>query len=222
MANVYTLQDIKDHRLGSMQEKELEKKLYCVLKSKTEINNFSEKLQDKCSDQIRSFNQERKTWVLEKEYLDQELTQNYNEIQKLQNEITEMELSLGKFKVRNSKKIKTLKSKLDFSQKNLKKKDSEILSFDKITLEEAISGGNELQKGTSKISDTSTNNNRKIYLHQFLRKNNEQSPSSSHIESPEQQDFTSQNDVSQEITKASIFMLKSDNNTSSIIEIIAE
>ncbi|CAJ0906465.1 22452_t:CDS:1, partial [Entrophospora sp. SA101] len=46
MANVYTLQNIKGHRLGSIRE-ELEKKIHDAIKSKAEINNLSEKLQDK-------------------------------------------------------------------------------------------------------------------------------------------------------------------------------
>ena len=45
MANVHTLWDIKGYRLGSMREQELEEKLHYTLKSKAEINDFSEKLQ---------------------------------------------------------------------------------------------------------------------------------------------------------------------------------
>ncbi|CAH1771233.1 2588_t:CDS:1, partial [Entrophospora sp. SA101] len=52
MTNVRTLRDInKGHRLGSMYEEELENKLYTALKSKTEVNDLSEKLQNKYSKQ---------------------------------------------------------------------------------------------------------------------------------------------------------------------------
>ncbi|RHZ63152.1 hypothetical protein Glove_332g59 [Diversispora epigaea] len=140
-----------------MQEKEFEKKLYCAFKPKAEINDFN-----------------------------QELTQNYNEIQKLQNEITEIELSLDKSKVRNSKKIKTLKTGTS--------KSEVIYLSDQVKLppEEVISKGNEFQESTFKISDILTDNNHKIYLH-----------------------FTFQNDVSQEITEASTSVLKIDDITSS-------
>ncbi|RIB02013.1 hypothetical protein C2G38_2229081 [Gigaspora rosea] len=44
MANVYTLQNIKGHRLGSIHEEELEKKLHDAIKSKAEINKLNPKL----------------------------------------------------------------------------------------------------------------------------------------------------------------------------------
>ena len=60
MANIYTLQNIKGHRLGSIHEEELKKKIHDAIKSKTEINNLSEKLQDKYIKRVKAFDQERK------------------------------------------------------------------------------------------------------------------------------------------------------------------
>nr|CAG8605370.1 13631_t:CDS:2 [Entrophospora candida] len=73
MANVHTLPDIKGHRLGSMREQELEKKLPYSLKSKAEINDLSEKLQVKYSMQTKDFGQEKKR-------RNRESIQNNNEI----------------------------------------------------------------------------------------------------------------------------------------------
>ncbi|CAG8507638.1 4413_t:CDS:1, partial [Scutellospora calospora] len=55
MANVYTFQNIKGHRLGSICEEELEKKIHDAIKSKAEINKLSEKLQDKYIKQMKAF-----------------------------------------------------------------------------------------------------------------------------------------------------------------------
>ncbi|CAG8709373.1 17935_t:CDS:1, partial [Cetraspora pellucida] len=60
MANVYILQNIKGYHLSNMHKQELEKKLYTTLKSKTEVNNLSKKLQNKYSKQVKDFDQERK------------------------------------------------------------------------------------------------------------------------------------------------------------------
>ncbi len=60
MANIYTLQNIKGHRLGSIHEEELKKKIHDAIKSKAEINNLSEKLQDKYIKRVKAFDQERK------------------------------------------------------------------------------------------------------------------------------------------------------------------
>ena len=59
MTNMYTLKDINNkgdgsfreigQRLGSAYEQELKEKLYSALRSKAEINDFSEKLLAKCS-----------------------------------------------------------------------------------------------------------------------------------------------------------------------------
>ncbi|RHZ78622.1 hypothetical protein Glove_158g87 [Diversispora epigaea] len=114
----------------------------------------------------------------------------------------------AKLRVSNSSEISSLESKivkLECIKDELTEKINK-LEHQKLPSEKTISGGNELQKGTSKISDISTDSNRTIFLHQFLRKNNGQSLDSfSHIKSPEQQDFTSQNDVSQEITEVNTF-----------------
>ncbi|CAG8818843.1 27503_t:CDS:1, partial [Dentiscutata erythropus] len=48
------------HRLGSIHEEELEKKIHDAIKSKAEINKLSEKLQDKYIKQMKAFDQERK------------------------------------------------------------------------------------------------------------------------------------------------------------------
>nr|CAG8513018.1 11379_t:CDS:2 [Entrophospora candida] len=76
MANVHTLPDIKGHRLGSMREQELEKKLPYSLKSKAEINDLSEKLQVKYSMQTKDFGQEKKR-------RNRESIQNNNEIRSI-------------------------------------------------------------------------------------------------------------------------------------------
>jgi len=60
MANIHILQNIKGHRLGSIHEEELKKKIHDAIKSKTEINNLSEKLQDKYIKRVKAFDQERK------------------------------------------------------------------------------------------------------------------------------------------------------------------
>ena len=76
MTNVYTLQNIKGHRLGSIREQELENKIHDAIKSKAEINNLSEKLQDKYIKQIKAFDRERKRW-------NRDSLRNNTEIQKL-------------------------------------------------------------------------------------------------------------------------------------------
>ena len=76
MANVYTLQNIKGHRLGSIREQELENKIHDAIKSKAEINNLSEKLQDKYIKQAKAFDRERKVW-------NRDSLRNNTEIQKL-------------------------------------------------------------------------------------------------------------------------------------------
>ncbi|CAG8444240.1 3028_t:CDS:1, partial [Scutellospora calospora] len=48
------------HRLGSIREEELEKKIHNAIKSKAEINKLREKLQNKYIKQIKAFDQERK------------------------------------------------------------------------------------------------------------------------------------------------------------------
>ncbi|CAJ0835992.1 16917_t:CDS:2, partial [Entrophospora sp. SA101] len=141
MTNVRTLRDInKGHRLGSMYEEELENKLYTALKSKTEVNDLSEKLQNKYSKQVKDFDRERKQW--------ESAFDNVNsDKQKLHTHASELiDLSLAESKAENvtkSKKIKSLefvikilKSKLSSAQKDVisiqndsSKKESEILSL---------------------------------------------------------------------------------------------
>jgi len=65
MTNVYTLKDINNkgngffrrvsQRLGSAYEQELKEKLYSALRSKAKINDLSEKLLAKCSEQEEEF-----------------------------------------------------------------------------------------------------------------------------------------------------------------------
>ena len=65
MSNVHTLNDIKDreggsykkpgHRLGSVYEQELEKKLRSVTEFNSEINDLSEKLVDKYNEREKEF-----------------------------------------------------------------------------------------------------------------------------------------------------------------------
>ena len=49
-----------------MYEEELENKLYTALKPKTEVNDLSEKLQNKYSKQVKDFDWERKGWNRER------------------------------------------------------------------------------------------------------------------------------------------------------------
>ena len=65
MSNVHTLNDIKDreggsykkpgHRLGSVYEQELEKKIRSVTEFNSEINDLSEKLVDKYNEREKEF-----------------------------------------------------------------------------------------------------------------------------------------------------------------------
>ncbi|RHZ49277.1 hypothetical protein Glove_526g10 [Diversispora epigaea] len=142
-----------------------------------QIANYNKLLLDKCSSQVKSFNREKKTWDLEKKDLNRELTQYYNEIDKLQKEntnlisqITEKELSLSK-----------LKSKL---KKNSEKKDEEICSLNS-KLSELEHMKNELIEKNDKLEHQKSDI--LIDSNHFL----------GYIKSPKQQDFTFQNDVSQ-------------------------
>ncbi|RHZ75636.1 hypothetical protein Glove_212g99 [Diversispora epigaea] len=210
MSQIHTLSDIDEgNKLGNFLHTKLENHLSqanqdykTAIDYSNQIADYNKLLLDKCSSQVKSFNWEKKTWDLEKKDLNWELTQYYNEIDKLQKEntnlisqITEKELSFSK-----------LKSKL---KKNSEKKDSEIISLNS-KLSELEHIKNELIKKNDKLerqkSDILTASNRKIYLRKFLRKNNGQSLNSlSYIKSPEQQDFTSQNDISQKIKEANTF-----------------
>ena len=57
MSNVYTLKDIKNrgHRLGSIYEQELKKKLKSITEFNSEINDLSEKVVDKYNEQEEEF-----------------------------------------------------------------------------------------------------------------------------------------------------------------------
>ncbi|RHZ82306.1 hypothetical protein Glove_109g113 [Diversispora epigaea] len=209
MSQIHTLSDIdKGNKLGNFlsnrypsSRTELENYLSqanqdykTAIDYGNQIADYNKLLLDKCTIQVKSFNQEKKTWDLEKKDLNRKLTQYYNEIDKLQKEntnlisqITEKELSLSK-----------LKSKL---KKNSEKKDEEICSLN-FKLSELEHMKNELIEKNDKLehqkSDILTDSNRTIFLRQFLRKNNKQNPDSlDHIKLSEQQDFTFQNDVSQ-------------------------
>ncbi|CAJ0834792.1 3557_t:CDS:2, partial [Entrophospora sp. SA101] len=144
MTNVRTLRDInKGHRLGSMYEEELENKLYTALKSKTEVNDLSEKLQNKYSKQVKDFDRERKQWESafdnvnsDKQKLHTHASELIGETKRLKIENTNLtsenickDLSLAESKAENvtkSKKIKSLefvikilKSKLSSAQKDV-------------------------------------------------------------------------------------------------------
>ena len=57
MSNVHTLKDIKNrgHRLGSVYEQELEKKIKSITKFNSEINDLSEKVVDKYNEREEEF-----------------------------------------------------------------------------------------------------------------------------------------------------------------------
>ena len=56
----YEIYQFKGDRFGSTYEEELKGKLHRALESKAKINNFCEKLQERYSDQVKAFDQERK------------------------------------------------------------------------------------------------------------------------------------------------------------------
>ncbi|CAJ0838369.1 1969_t:CDS:2 [Entrophospora sp. SA101] len=136
MANIHTLQNIKGHRLGSIREEELEKKIHDAIKSKAEINNL---------------NSLRNNTEIQK--LRTHALQVINERKQLQNENTNLishnaqkDISLAESKAENitkSKKIRSLESmikilegRLSLAQKDVisiqndsSKKESEILTL---------------------------------------------------------------------------------------------
>ena len=148
MANVYTLQNIKGHRLGSIREQELENKIHDAIKSKAEINNLSEKLQDKyiIIKRMKAFDRERKGW-------NRDLLRNNTEIQKLrthalqvinehkqlQNENTSLisqnaqkDIFIAESKAENvtkSKKIKSLESMIKVLKGKLSSAQKDVISI---------------------------------------------------------------------------------------------
>ncbi|CAG8592217.1 20676_t:CDS:2 [Cetraspora pellucida] len=146
MANVYTFQNIKGYRLGSICEEKLEKKIHDAIKSKAEINKLSEKLQDKYIKQMKAFDRERKEW-------NQDLLRNNTEIQKLrthtlqvinehkqlQNENTNLishnvqkDIFIAEFKAENitkSKKIKSLESMIKILESKLSSAQKDVISI---------------------------------------------------------------------------------------------
>ena len=154
MANVRTLRDInKGHRLGSMYEEELEKKLYTALKSKTEISDLSEKLQDKYSKQVKDFDRERKGWNRERKQWEIAFSNVTSDKQKLHTYALELigetkwlkikntnltsenirkDLSLTKSKAENvtkSKKIKSLESMIKILEGKLSSAQKDGISI---------------------------------------------------------------------------------------------
>ncbi|RIB28850.1 hypothetical protein C2G38_2156805 [Gigaspora rosea] len=146
MTNVYILQNIKGHRLGSIREEELEKKLYDAIKSKAEINKLSEKLQDKYIKQMKAFNQERKGWSqdslrnnTEIQKLCTHALQVINEYKKLQNKNTNLishnaqkDISIAESKaenITNSKKIRSLESMIKILEGKLSSAQKDVISI---------------------------------------------------------------------------------------------
>ncbi|CAJ0836823.1 6683_t:CDS:2 [Entrophospora sp. SA101] len=152
MTNVRTLRDInKGHRLGSMYEEELENKLYTALKSKTEVNDLSEKLQNKYSKQVKDFNWERKGWNRERKQWESAFSNVTSDKQKLHTYALELigetkqlkientnltsenirkDLSLAKSKAENatkSKKIKSLKSMIKILEGKLSSAQKDVI-----------------------------------------------------------------------------------------------
>ncbi|CAG8563147.1 1453_t:CDS:10 [Cetraspora pellucida] len=146
IANVYTFQNIKDHRLGSIREEELEKKIHDAIKSKAEINKLSKKLQNKYIKQIKAFDRERKGW-------NQDSLRNNTEIQKLrtytlqvinehkqlQNENTNLishnaqkDIFIAESKAENvtkSKKIKSLEFMIMILESKLSSVQKDVISI---------------------------------------------------------------------------------------------
>ncbi|CAG8611251.1 14432_t:CDS:2 [Cetraspora pellucida] len=129
MANVYTFQNIKGHRLGSIREEELEKKIHNAIKSKAEINKL--KIQKLHTHALQVINEHK---------------QIQNENTNLISHNTQKDIFIAESKAENvtkSKKIKSLEfiikileSKLSLAQKDVisiqndsLKKESEILSL---------------------------------------------------------------------------------------------
>ncbi|RIB01729.1 hypothetical protein C2G38_2229851 [Gigaspora rosea] len=146
MTNVYTLQNIKGHRLGSIREEELEKKLYNAIKSKAEINKLSEKLQDKYIKQMKVFDWERKGWSqdslrnnTEIQKLHTHALQVINEYKKLQNKNTNLishnaqkDISIAESKaenITNSKKIRSLESMIKILEDKLSSAQKDVISI---------------------------------------------------------------------------------------------
>ncbi|RIB07775.1 hypothetical protein C2G38_2045714 [Gigaspora rosea] len=156
MANVHTLQNIKGHRLGSMREQELEKKLYTALKSKTEVNNLSKKLQDKYSKQVKDFDRERKRWnrdllrySTEFQKLHTHTSQIIDEGKQLQNkntnlssQLTRSQISHAESKAKNVtkfKKIRSLESIIKILETELEQELASTVSELKNLKSEAVS-----------------------------------------------------------------------------------
>ncbi|CAJ0911886.1 14055_t:CDS:2, partial [Entrophospora sp. SA101] len=147
MTNVRTLRDInKGHRLGSMYEEELENKLYTALKSKTEVNDLSKKLQNKYSKQVKDFDRERKQWESafdnvnsDKQELHTHASELIGETKRLKIENTNLtsenirkDLSLAESKAENvtkSKKIKSLESVIKILKSKLTSAQKDVISI---------------------------------------------------------------------------------------------
>ena len=148
MANIYTLQNIKGHRLGSIREEELEKKIHDAIKSKAEINNLSEKLQDKYIKRVKAFDQERKGWNwdslqnnTEIQKLRTHALQVINEHKQLQNENTNLishnaqkDIFIAESKVENvtkSKKIRSFEFMIKILEGKLASTQKDVFSIQK-------------------------------------------------------------------------------------------
>ncbi|RIB29844.1 hypothetical protein C2G38_2154350 [Gigaspora rosea] len=143
MADACASQNIKGHRLGSIREEELEKKIHDAIKSKAEINKLSEKLQNKYIKQMKVFDQERKGWNknslrnnTEIQKLRTHALQVINEHKQIQNENTNLishnaqkDIYIAESKAENvmkSKKIKSLEFMIKILETELENIENEL------------------------------------------------------------------------------------------------
>ncbi|CAG8530885.1 7684_t:CDS:1 [Paraglomus brasilianum] len=96
-----------------MREQELEKKLCTALKSKTEVNDLNEKLQNKYSKQVKDFDRERKGWNRERKQWESVFDNVNGEKQKLHTHTLEL------INVTNTKRLKI--ENADLTSKNIRK-----------------------------------------------------------------------------------------------------
>ncbi|RIB05535.1 hypothetical protein C2G38_2280377 [Gigaspora rosea] len=148
MADACASQNIKGHRLGSIREEELEKKIHDAIKSKAEINKLSDKLQDKYIKQMKAFDRERKGWNqdslrnnTEIQKLRTHALQVINERKQLQNENTNLishntqkDIFIAESKAENvtkSKKIRSLESIIKILESKLSSAQKDVFSTQK-------------------------------------------------------------------------------------------
>ncbi|RIB07598.1 hypothetical protein C2G38_2045863 [Gigaspora rosea] len=146
MADACASQNIKGHRLGSIHEEGLEKKIHDAIKSKAEINKLSEKLQDKYIKQMKVFDQERKGWNrnslrnnTEIQKLRTHALQVINKHKQIQNENTNLishnaqkDIYIVESKAENvtkSKKIKSLEFMIKILESKLSSAQKDVISI---------------------------------------------------------------------------------------------